>query len=55
MFAKIPGLGYMHAAYRRLTRKRVLLSLSQRAPRPAILVDSKPAWKIYRLRNPYLA
>jgi hypothetical protein len=55
MFGKIPGIAYLHAAYRRLTRKRVLRALSQRAPRPAILVETKPAWKTYRLRNAHLA
>lgn len=33
-----------------LTSKRVLRALSQRAPRPAIVVVSKPAWKTYRVR-----
>jgi len=55
MFGKIPGIAYVHAAYCRLTGKRVLRSLSQRAPRPAILVESKTAWKTYRLRSPHLA
>jgi hypothetical protein len=44
MFAKILGFG-------RLDPKRVLRALSQRSPRPAIVVVSKPAWKTYRVRN----
>jgi hypothetical protein len=44
MFAKILGLGRLHP-------KRVLRALSQRSPRPAIVVVSRPAWKTYRVRG----
>jgi hypothetical protein len=44
MFAKIFGLG-------RLNPKRVLRALSQRSPKPAIVVPSKLAWKTYRVRG----
>jgi hypothetical protein len=44
MFAKILGFGRIHP-------KRVLRALSQRSPRPAIVVASKFAWKTYRVRN----
>jgi hypothetical protein len=38
-----------------LTRKRVLRALSQRAPRLAMVVVAKPAWRTYRVRSPHLA
>ena len=44
MLAKILGFGRLHP-------KRVLRALSQRSPRPAIVVVSKPRWKSYRVRG----
>jgi hypothetical protein len=44
MFAKILGFGRLHP-------KRVVQALSQRSPRPAIVIASKPAWKTYRVRG----
>ena len=55
MFGKILGIAFVSAACRRLSGKPAPRALSQRAPRPAIVVASTPAWKIYRLRSPHLA
>ena len=55
MFQKIRGLASVSAVCRRLIGKPGPRALSQRAPRPAIVVPSQSAWKVYRVRSRHLA